>query len=411
MSRAAIVTLFGALGMGLASLWLSVQTAATPVDPRVSDAAVPSVPPVRVLLRGGSKESFQIRVAGPYRIVPPSDWRILAQGESLEASEVVATSDGIQIGGRSFSLDRVMVVPISPEGLWLDDRRYRGRLLLVRRDEDRISAINVVSLDDYLASVINGEMPEDFPPAAREAQIIAARTYTLYQLKTFGSDHDYDVHDNARSQMYRGIEFRDEAGRPLLAETAVSRQLAQATHGIVLLYQGRIFCSYYSAVCGGHSLDGRAVFRDATPPLVGVACDDCRDAVNYRWERSIDRATFHARVNDYLAEQGENLGTLVSVEVDEQAAGDLPKVTLTGSDGSLVISTDTLRRFVLKVEALPSAMFTIEADAGAVLIKGRGWGHGVGLCQWGARHQANTGRTSAEILRHYYPNTTLGWVR
>jgi len=411
VSRAALVAMISALGMGLVTLWLSVQSTATLVDPGDSEARTSSVPPVRVLLRGGSKESFQIRVDGPYRVVPPDDWRVLAQGESLGASEVVATSDGIRIGGRAFTLDRIVVVPISSGGLWLGDRRYRGRLLLVRRDGERVSAINIVSLDDYLASVINGEMPEDFPPAAREAQIIAARTYTLYQLKTFGQGRDYDVHDSARSQMYRGIEYRDKAGRPMLAETVGSRQLARQTHGIVLLYQGRVFCSYYSAVCGGHALDGRAMFRDATPPLVGVVCDDCRDAMNYRWERSLDNAAFHEQVNDYLAEQGEDLGRLLSVEVDEPALGDLPKVTITGQDGSLVISTDTLRSSVLEAGTLPSPMFTIEASAGQVLIKGRGWGHGVGLCQWGARHQGNSGRTAAEILQHYYPNTTLGWVR
>ncbi len=397
--------------MGLISLWLSVLPAATSGDPSVSEAINSSVPPVRVLLRGGAKNALQIRVEGPYRVVPPNDWRVLAQGESLEASEVAATSDGIQIGGRSFPLDRIMVVPISSGNLWVGDRRYRGRLLLVRRDGDRVSAINIVLLEDYLASVINGEMPGDFPPAARQAQIIAARTYTLYQQKTFGQGRDYDVHDSARSQMYRGVEYRDKTDRRMLAETADSRKLARQTRGIVLMYQGRLFCSYYSAVCGGHSIDGRALFRDATPPLVGVACDDCRDAENYRWERSIDRATFHERVNGYLANQGENLGRLLSVEVAKQAPGVLPTVTITGEDGSLEISTDTFRSSVLEAGTLPSSMFTIEADARQVLIRGRGWGHGVGLCQWGARHQASAGHTAAEILQHYYPNTTLGWVR
>lgn len=397
--------------MGLFTLWLTVPPQGAKAETESVEAPATSVPPVRVLLRGATQGVFQLRIDGPYRVVPPDDWRILAQGESLDSSEVIATAEGIKIGGRDFPLHRIVVEPIESGKLWLSDRRYRGRLLLLRRDSQHVSPINIVPLEDYLASVINGEMPEDFPRASREAQIIAARTYTLYQMKTFGAGRDFDVYDSARSQMYRGVEYLDQAGRRMLAETPASKRLARATQGVVLLYQDRIFCSYYSAVCGGHSIDGREVFRDATPPLLGVTCDNCREAFNYRWDRTVDRATFHAEVNEYLAKQGENVGRLLSVEVKDETPNALPKVTITGDEGSLVIDTDTLRRFAFESESLPSPLFTIEAEGEQVRLVGHGWGHGVGLCQWGARHQANVGRTAAEILQHYYPNTTLGWVR
>lgn len=410
MSRPAVLGLFCAFSMALLNLWLCVQPYAASTEEDAVPSPRSSVPNVRVLLRGDEGGS-SIRVSGPYRVVPPEDWRILAQGESLETSDVKATADGIQIGGRAFPLQEVVVEPIESGSLWHNDQRYRGKLLLSRRDNDRVNAINVVSLEDYLASVINGEMPETFPPAARQAQIIAARTYTLYQMKTFGLGRDYDVFSSTRSQMYRGVEYLDQQGQAMLAETAASRKLANDTQGVVLLYQDRIFCSYYSAVCGGHSLDGRSVFRDATPPLLGVACEDCSDAVNYRWEKFVDRTKFQKNVADYLRAQGEDLGHLKSVEVEEPILGSMSEVTISGEQGSLEISTDTLRRAVLADASLPSAMFSIEVEANQIRIQGRGWGHGVGMCQWGARHQAELGHSAAEILQHYYPNTTLGWVR
>lgn len=396
--------------MGLVTLWLTMPPQVATAEAERVESSTTSVPPVRVLLRTANQDGFEIRVDGPYRVVPPDDWRTLAQGETLDTSKVIATAEGIQIGGREFPLHRIVVEPIESGKLWLEDRRYRGSLLLVRRDDKRVNPINVLPLDDYLASVINGEMPGDFPLAAREAQIIAARTYTLYQMKTFGSGRDFDVYDSARSQMYRGVEFEDQAGRRMLAETPASRRLVDDTQGVVLLYGGRVFCSYYSAVCGGHSLDGRQVFRDATPPLLGVACEDCREAFNYRWERVVDRANFHTEVNKYLSEQGQNVGRVLSVEVTDETPGSLPKVTITGEKGSLEIDTETLRRIAFQSESLPSPMFTIEVHGEQVKLLGHGWGHGVGLCQWGARHQAQAGHTAAEILQHYYPNTTLGWV-
>ncbi len=411
MSRPALLVLFCAIGMALLNLWLCIQPqAVSGSEEEPAESTGPSIPPVRVLLRSNDGAS-SIRVTGPYRVVPPEDWRILAQGESLDTSEVTATEDGIQIGGRSFPLRKILVEPIESGSLWHNTRRYRGKLLLIRRDGKRVDAINVVRLEDYLASVINGEMPDTFPLAAREAQIIAARTYTLYQMKTFGPGRDYDVFSSARSQMYRGVEYLDQQGQAMLAETAGSRKLAGDTQGVVLLYQDRIFCAYYSAVCGGHSLDGRTVFRDATPPLLGVLCEDCSDAMNYRWEKTVDRDEFQENLADYLRAQGEDLGRLKLVEVDEATPGTMSSVTITGEQGSLDISTETLRRAVLADKSLPSAMFSLEVETDSIRIHGRGWGHGVGLCQWGARHQAELGHSVAEILRHYYPNTTLGWIR
>src|SRR5690606_26674136 len=97
--------------------------------------------------------------------------------------------------------------------LWVDGTRYRGDLRLLAQPDGRLSAINLVELEDYLASVLPAEMPVSFGSAALQAQAIVARSYALFQMKTYGPGNNFDVYDSTRSQVYRGLQFTDASGR------------------------------------------------------------------------------------------------------------------------------------------------------------------------------------------------------
>ena len=413
MGRAATGALLLALAMGLLALHLSRPRSATARGSQVAALHSPAsgeIPEVRVLLGAAPRGQWTIRVEGPYRVVAPGDWRVLAQGEELPATEVAALDAGLRIGEREFALHELIVEPIEPETLWVDRTRYAGRLQLVREDR-QVAAINRVGLEDYLASVTTGEMPPDFPVAARRAQIVAARTYVLFHMRTFGAGHDYDVVDSPQSQNYLGLEYVDDAGQHRAATTAESRALAAETRGIVLLYQGRLFCAYYGAACGGHTGSAASVFRSSVPPLVGVPCEYCAGAPNHRWQRRVDMAAVNTVLRPYCLNRGLDAIDCAQLTVADAGRGRLPLVTLGEGDTSIEMSTPQFRTLIAEHCSLPSAFFSAEIDGDSLVIEGRGWGHTVGMCQCGAKAQAEGGRDWREILDYYYPTTTLGWVQ
>jgi hypothetical protein len=113
---------------------------------------------------------------------------------------------------------RLELIPIRHPTLWVGDAQYRGTVRFERQSGGTMLVVNAVDLEDYLSSVLNSELPADFPAAARQTQAIAARTYALYQMKTASASGAYDLRNDSQSQVYRGVQYR-EGGRALAVET------------------------------------------------------------------------------------------------------------------------------------------------------------------------------------------------
>ena len=360
---------------------------------------------------------MDLRVDGPYRILADGQ-RVLAEGQRLAASQVAAVeaaagAGGLRIGDRTFSEQRLQIDAGESGTLWVEQRRYRGGLKLLRNSDVQVLAINLVDVEQYVASVLNGEMPGTFPAAARRAQAIVSRSYALFQMQAAGGK-EFDVYDSARSQVYQGIEMLDSQGRLRAVENDDSRRVAAETRGVVLLDRGRSFCPFFGAVAGGTSGQG-PVWRTA-PPLCGVTCGFCGDAPRYRWQIELPRETVLARLAAYLERTGRRVGEIESFRCEDRGDGRLPNVNIRGRRGTATISTATLKGEVLAGDSLPSPFFSVSferANAGSfdrahpggdggerLVIRGRGWGYGVGLCQW-----ESTGgwHLPAAIRRPFWP--------
>lgn len=423
MSRPVAFCLALAALLGVASVQLSLSGAGprqpTSIDssrvgplPRNDSAAsAKGAPPLRVLLERSVDAPLSIRIDGPYLVKPLGDWRVLAQGESLKTADIAASEGGIRIGLRDFPHYRVEVEVVESGTLWVGQNRYHGNLRLVRRAGDHFAAVNVVGLEDYVASVVAGEMPDAFPDAAREAQAVAARSYAIYQSKTFGAGSDFDVRDSSRSQRYLGIEQESDDGGRMRIETAESRRAAAATRGIVVVYEGRLIPTYYSAVCGGHTNSGKSLFSATWPPLVGVACEHCSQAPHYRWHEVLDWNDLTPRLTEFLDQRGRDVGNLERLEVVRAAGAVLPSVRIVGTEGYYDVPANEFRLRIAGSTRLLSPNFQLDTVQTELHFRGRGWGHGVGMCQWGARGRALEGDHCAAILAYYYPGTELVYVR
>ena len=376
---------------------------AAPREPRPAPEPMPLI---RVLVREPTR-SLLIEVSGSFTVKSLKDGKLLFSSGRIGPTRISASAKGFKFGKRELASSRIEIVPDTSPAVWVEATEYRGSVRIYRQASGNLAAVNVLPLEDYVASVVDSEMPAAFPDEARKAQAIVARTYALYQKQVADPAAAWDLAASTKSQKYLGYQHRDN-GKLLAGESQAGRKTAEATRGEVCHYAGKLFCTYYCAVCGGSTVRGSEVFSDSAPPLVSVKCDFCREARLYRWTAEISKRDFEKEVAPWLREQGRNIGPLKSVSMSRSRGTGTGEgeLELRGERESARISAAELRQ-LLSARGVFSPRFSVEDKGPVLFLKGRGHGHGVGLCQWGARGQALEGRTCEQILSYYYPGMSL----
>jgi len=272
-----------------------------------------------------------------------------------------------------------------------EGRRYRGTFDITAGGQ----VVSTVPLEHYLYSVVSREMPYSWPAAALQVQAIVARTYVLQRSSP---KREYDLVPSEADQVYTGID----------AEHPQSSSAVDATAGQVLRYGNGFAQALYSSCCGGHTeSNGDAWGGAPLPYLSGVECGHCNDSPWYAWTQQVPEQ----RLLQVLSKQLQPVGDLSEIALDSpDASGRAQFWTFTGSAGTQRVKAEDVRR-TLGTRVLPSLLvhsisFT-QAD-GRLTIEGGGLGHGVGLCQWGARGLALAGADARAILAYYYPGTGIG---
>jgi stage II sporulation protein D len=276
-----------------------------------------------------------------------------------------------------------------------DGRPYRGTFV-----EAPSGIVSIVPLEQYLFSVVSREMPHSWPAAALQTQAMVARTYVLQRSSPA---HDYDLVPSEADQVYTGID----------AERAQTNAAVDATAGMVLRFGSGFAQVMYSSCCGGHTeASSQAWNGPVLQYLSGVNCPYCTQSPWYKWTQNVDLAV----VRSALAAQLQDLGDLQSVTLDPpDPSGRARFWNFTGTTGAQRIKAGDVRR-ALGTRTLPSLLvrrLTLSQQTQAartLVIEGAGLGHGVGLCQWGARGMALTGADARQILNFYYPGTEIGNV-
>jgi len=397
------------LGLGLAAVVLGGCSCEGP-KPRVGPAPPKEVPLIRVKL-GSDCRSLAVAVAGPYRLQRGA--ATIASGDRLEWTTFdlrggeVATESG-PLGTPPIEIhpaeDGTLAVRQPVDGKERQ-RAYRGFLRLVATAEGNLRAVNVLPMEAYLAGVLRNELLKSWHLEAYKAQAVAARTYALAE-RNRRLSQPFDVYDSQQSQVYGGKD----------TETQRAWEAAAATQGIVAAHrdnQGRLrlLRTFYHSTCGGETCPSGAVFGGETVrPLAGVKCTYCYRSRLYRWA---DVVLEKKDVTDALRRSGvAELRRLDEVRRVEVAAttgsGRATKIRVVDAAGtSILVHADSWRRFVGGMK-VPSAWFTIRDDGERIVLEnGHGFGHGVGMCQWGAQYLAEHGLKGEQILRYYYPGAQL----
>ncbi|MFY9630095.1 MAG: SpoIID/LytB domain-containing protein [Candidatus Cybelea sp.] len=271
-------------------------------------------------------------------------------------------------------------------------RLYRGSF--TRGSDGQI--VNLVDIEAYLYSVVPSEMAPRWPPAALQAQAICSRTYVLQR-----SDprRTYDLVPSEVNQVYHGV-----AGESADATAAVD-----ATAGRVLTFNGTFAQIAYSSCCGGHTEASADAWNTTPIPyLNGVVCTSCGDSPNYRWNATLALDAIAARYAAQLAP----FGNLTSVAIAARdPSGRARNVTLLGQHGSLTVKGSAFRMAVGPRTLRSLLVLDLQPPlAGSIAVDGGGLGHGVGLCQWGARGMALQNRSAQDILAQYFPQTKVDYL-
>lgn len=298
---------------------------------------------------------------------------------------------------------RLIIKPTEGGFVYVDNRWYRGSVALIYTSEG-ILAVNTVDLEDYIASVVGKEVSPSWPQEVLKAQAVAARSYALFRRQKRRNPL-FDLGNDQTYQVYKGLE----------GEAPSTHAAVQATTGQVLTHGGAVIEALFHASSGGHTENSEQVYGSNTPYLRGVQDFDQTVGNNpYRqWSE-----TFSATE---LQQKFPGLGRILALKpLDKTSTQRIKNLQVVGDQGTQTITGRKLRSALgsLKVK---STLFEIEPQGGLVAsqsgsaptafqISGKGFGHGVGMSQWGALGMAQQGKSYREILQHYYQGTTLAEI-
>lgn len=352
---------------------------------------------------------------------------------------IFSIKDGlITLNDQPLSTGPIVIKSSGPLLTW-NLRNYRGELMLLGL-KGKLSLINVLPLEDYLRGVLPKEVSPEWPLAALKAQAIAARTYTVASLNRHGGE-GYDLCPSTHCQVYGGASVETPATDRAVAETV----------GEVMTFNGKIISAQYHSSAGGMTEDPSDVWGFTAPYLKPVLDWD-QNSPHWQWTRSVEWSDLQAMALRSYPQIGR-LRRITAVAFEND--GSLSRVNLTGDLGELTLNGERFR-FLLNLPSSnlqigliygPDPLITVwwapgntdpialvaddsipglaaevlnppwnlpdpwswlqDKEPLRVAVKGRGWGHRVGLSQWGAKGMAEAGFDEHQILKHYYQDIVV----
>lgn len=304
-------------------------------------------------------------------------------GELTPMAALEAEPQGNGINLEQLGSVEIIVEPTNNGYIWIGDRWYRGSTRLVRQGNG-ITAINYVDLEQYLYSVVGAEAVASWPIEALKAQAVAARSYALYK-RSSASNSLYDLDTTISTQVYKGLD----------SEYLTTHEAVNKTQGQIMTYGGKVILAAFHASSGGHTENVEDIWTSPLPYLRGVVDYDQQSPV-FQWTKVFSpdeistRLGTVGRIKSMIPEQTTPHGRVVTMKV----IGDRGITTVTGAE-------------LRKVLDLRSTLFRVTSDGNNIQVYGRGFGHGLGLSQWGAYSLAKQGIQYQQILGHYYQKATL----
>jgi stage II sporulation protein D len=352
-----------------------------------------------VLFSSGNVEARSLSIKNPFRC----SGRLVIEARGAGRIAVTDASGSLH----EVALPCTLLSMNESNRIFLDQASYRGSMILA--GERLFSIVNYIAVEDYLRGVLPLEMGRRVREEieALKAQAIVARTYAYKRIRG-RSGEPFDLLSTVADQVYGGVDI----------ETAEADNAVSATAGLVLSWRDSLADVYYYSTCGGRTANIEEVWGTARCPYLSSQSDIapdgrayCAFASQFNWEETWDAGELsnilHSTVKKTMPDEQFN-GNLKAIKVDGRfGCGRVKSCRLCGTGETVVCGGDKLR-FILRRktadgEILRSANFTVETNGPhSFTLRGKGYGHGVGMCQTGAMARARDGQSCKEILRAYY---------
>lgn len=396
---------------------------------------------------------------GSYTIVNADDGSVLEEFPAGVKARIGLREGKFVINNTIMPGDRLQIIPRKAKSIEREDRlievnnrRYRGTVEIFRTQEaDGMTAVNVLTVDEYVYGALVRSLSAEWPEQAIKAQAVTLRTYALFNIGRHKNE-GFDLCDTIDCQTYDG-----QTGEDLRISKAI-----EDTWGMVMLHQGYLTAAYSHLSSGGYTENSENVFSKAYPYLRGVQDMD-QTSPYFRWQKRISPP----ELDGLIKSAGYNIGTLTAIELsrlltapvnlpDRGVSGRIKTITFIGKDGVVSLTGEMIR----KILSLPSSLFDLNIAvpvpnissnitdsygdrdtkqiqislpptstgglitdrAGihritgqkneTVFLEGFGWGHGVGLSQWGAKTMAEKAINPGadfyiSILKYYFQGVTI----
>ena len=365
---------------------------------------------IRVLLDNNSSE---LTISVNDEIFLSDESKRLAKVKSGNKLVLIEKSGelNLKIGDANFSSEKFYITPATDnEIIKINGKQYRGRISIFIIDSE-IKAVNQIGLEDYVKGVMTKEMPigkgnENYD--ALKAFSICARTYAFNKINE--NKNFFDIYPDTRDQVYGGVD----------GETEYTNKIVDETKGQLLVYENEPAIIFYHSTCGGQTEDVSNVFSKKNIAYLGGVQDGeepyCKISPRYEWIENYSEQTFIDRLfNAKLIES--NKYKLSDLKIKSRFnSGRVNELDIIVNDGEEIQKTiflmgNQIRSIIRSGDGksiLRSTLFNINIDKSKnIVITGKGNGHGVGLCQWGAIGQSKKGIDYEAILNHYFPGTTI----
>jgi stage II sporulation protein D len=346
---------------------------------------------MRIALADGVRH-VEVGLADTVTVVDPATGRALFNLPGPRILRVVPSGVGLDVvGARRVDLPRLRL-EVRRGPMRVGTRDYIGTLEIWRQ-ADGLLLVNELPMEEYIAGTVRGEASERWPADALRALAVVARTYAVFQ-QGRAAGRAFHVVASNQDQNFVGWAI----------EGSPAREAARMTAGQVLTWQGRVFPTFYHSDSGGFTEAAQSVFSgDGVPPLEGVRDEFSMESPNYTWTVTLPLTV----IGERLRRGGLEVGQVTRLTVLERSPSfRVARLSVEHSRGTATLRGADFRRMI-GYDALKSTLFVPVAQDGVVRFEGRGWGHGVGLSQFGAKGMADRGYTYPQILEHYYPGTAL----
>ena len=315
-----------------------------------------------------------------------------------------------KVNGKNYTREKFILSSVDDDAIInINGKRYRGKIQ-VSSSNNSIDLINIVNLEDYVKGVLSREMPlgkNDENYEALKALAVCVRTYAMR--KTQDGKVYFDLYDDTHDQVYGGVD----------AENPLSNKAADETKNLILKYEGEPALIYYHSTCGGYTESSENVFtRNPVPYLITIKDGDdayCKISPRFQWEEVYTRDEIVNRLKNYSLLDNSNY-ELKDISINDKfESGRVSELEVNvvdeiGKQKSVLLKGNEIRSILRTADnknILWSTMFDLSTNSNSVVLQGKGFGHGVGLCEWGAIALSRKGWKYKAILQHYYPGTNV----